>query len=119
MKDKGFSTRLLDSLVEKRRKENEKRRKELLGRLFLALDRLSKKVHFGRVYVFGSLARPGRFRKLSDIDLGFLGLENKAVVKTAALLSREMGLNVDVLQLEGHRLADKIIREGIPWEKKK
>jgi len=34
-----------------------------------------------------------------------------------AFLSRELGTEVDVQQLEGHRLREKSLKEGIRWKR--
>lgn len=119
MKRAKFSTHLLDSALTEKRKRNEKRRRDILDTIFSTLNSLSKDVRFDRAFIFGSVTRTGRFNSFSDIDIGFLGLHDKDVIKSATFISRKVGLNCDVLQLEGHRLAEKIMTEGIKWEKKR
>ncbi|MDO8445649.1 MAG: hypothetical protein Q7T53_06055 [Deltaproteobacteria bacterium] len=113
-----FSTALIDKTVKRKSKEREERRLQLIGRLFDILNRLSKGVSFDEAYIFGSLIKPYRFSELSDIDIGFIGLKDEDFFMTISFISDEIGLEVDVMQLEGHRLADKVKREGIRWTRK-
>src|SRR6266513_1461156 len=66
-----------------------------------------------RVYVYGSLIRPGKFTGESDIDLA---LESEphdmTIYQLISLLGERMGRRVDVLLLDECRFKDKIFREG-------
>src|SRR4030067_651857 len=86
-----------------------------IKRLFDILHNLSKSVFFNEAYVFGSVVKPHRFSKLSDIDIGFIGLKDEDFFKTMSFISSQIGVEVDIIQLEGHRLADKVMREGVRW----
>ncbi len=74
-------------------------------------------ISFEQAYIFGSLAKPYRFFKDSDVDVAFLGLRDEDFFQAIAFLSRELDANVDVIQLEDHTLRDKVMREGIKWKK--
>ena len=113
-----FSTVLIDKTIARKRKEREAKRLQFIERLFDILRRLSKSVSFDEAYIFGSVIKPHRFSELSDIDVSFIGLKDEDFFKTMSFISNEIGLEVDVIQLEGHRLADKIKREGIRWTQK-
>jgi len=110
-----FPTPLLDSSLERKKQEREAFRLEMLGRLFHILERLSEDIPFKEAYIFGSLSKPLKFFEDSDIDIGFVGLADGDFFKAIAFLSREIGKDVDVVQLEGQRLAEKIKKEGIKW----
>jgi len=112
-----FSTWLLDQAIAKERERQEQQRRERLGAAFQALEKLARQVPFQEAYIFGSLAKPHRFFKDSDIDIAFVGLKDENFFQAIAFLSRELGRDVDVLQLEEHPLRDKIVREGIKWKK--
>ena len=114
---KGFSTPLLDRALAKERERKEQRRKEFLEAVFQALEELSHEVPFEEVYIFGSLAKPYRYSGDSDVDVAFLGLKDEDFFRAMAFLSRKLGTEVDVLQLEGHRLREKILKEGIRWKR--
>lgn len=82
-----------------------------------ALEKAATQIKFDEAYIFGSLARPGRFKRDSDIDIGFYGLKDEDFFKMISYLSLELEREVDVIQLEGHRLENKVKMEGIRWKK--
>lgn len=110
-----FSTVLIDKAINRKRNEDEARRLQCIERLFDILRNLSKGVFFNEAYIFGSVIKPNRFSELSDIDIGFIGLKDEDFFNTMSFISSQIGLEVDIIQLEGHRLADKIMREGVRW----
>ena len=112
-----FSTHLLDRALVKEREGREQERQKQIGLVFKALEALSHLISFEQVYIFGSLAKPYRFFKDSDIDIGFVGLKDEDFFQTIAFLSRKLGREVDVLQLEDHPLRAKVVREGMKWRK--
>lgn len=118
-KDERFSTDILESALKKKRKICEKKRQEIIKQAILALTRLSKKVEFSEAYIFGSAIVKGRFSLKSDVDVGFVGLKSGDVIKVASFLSSELGIDVDVIQLEDFPFANKIIKEGIRWKRKR
>lgn len=113
---KGFSTRILDDAVRRRRRLGEESRRAYLKKVFSALDELSRDIPFDKAYVFGSLMKPGKFGGESDIDIGFLGLKDEDCIGAMARLSRALGHEVDVVQMEGHRF-EAAIKGGIEWKR--
>ncbi|MBS3984026.1 MAG: hypothetical protein KGZ66_00245 [Selenomonadales bacterium] len=114
-----WSTHILDSARAKKKQAREQLRVRLLDAAMQALDKLSLLLQFDKAYVFGSVARQQGFDELSDLDIAFAGLRDEDYFTAAAFLSREVGIDeVDVVQLEGHRLASTIVKEGIPWKRK-
>lgn len=113
-----FSTYLLDKVVERERDDREKLRFHLIEKLFDTLRRLQLEIPFKEAYLFGSIAKPFKFSKDSDIDIGFKGLADDDFFKAMSFISREIGRDVDVVQMERHRLAEKIRREGLKWTRK-
>lgn len=113
-----FSTDVLDHALAKRKERREQRRQERLGAVFDALDRLSLLISFQDAYVFGSLARPYGFFDGSDVDVAFVGLRNDDFFRAMSFLEQELAMEVDVVQLEGNRLREKIMREGVRWKKR-
>lgn len=107
-----MKTTILDEYREKRRKEAESIRTQMLAKVRAAVLELSNEVSFKEAYVFGSILRPS-FSEDSDIDIAFVGLKDEDFFKTMAFLSGRLGRNVDLVQLEGHRLWERIIKEGI------
>ena len=112
-----FSTHLLNRALLREREEREAQRQKQIALAFKALDALSQLISFDQAYIFGSLAKPHWFFKDSDVDIAFVGLKDEDFFQAIAFLSRELGRDVDVLQLEEHPLRDKIVREGIKWKK--
>ncbi len=113
----GYITALLDEAIEKKRKEQEELRLHMIEKILTAIDRLSKEITFEEAYVFGSVTKPFRFSERSDIDIGFIGLDDRQFFKAMSYISEETGCDVDIVQLEDHRLADKIKRGGIRWRR--
>lgn len=112
-----FSTSILDEVLMRQKKEREEQRLRLLDRIHEAISQLSTQVAFQDAYVFGSVVKPHRFIPDSDVDIGFIGLKDEGFFKAMAFLSEVVGRDVDVLQLEGHRMEWKVKREGIRWKK--
>mgnify|MGYP001591727120 CR=1 FL=1 len=117
-KKQKFSTWLVDQAIQRRRSLNEDLRRKMLERISESLNKLSMSIRFEKAYIFGSVAKKGQFREGSDVDIGFVGLEPENEIRTVAMLSDLLGIDVDVVLLEGHRLAQKIMR-GILWKKPK
>ncbi|MBI5026241.1 MAG: nucleotidyltransferase domain-containing protein [Nitrospirae bacterium] len=109
-------TALLDEYRKRKKEQTENLRIEMLKKIKAALSELSKIIYFKDAYVFGSILRPS-FSEESDIDIAFDGLKDEYFFKTMSFLSDFLGRDVDVIQLEGHRLRDGIIKEGIKWQK--
>ncbi|HID11323.1 MAG TPA: nucleotidyltransferase domain-containing protein [Candidatus Latescibacteria bacterium] len=113
----AFSTHLLDRAIDRQRQRREKRRQERLTLVLQAIDKLSCRVRFEEAYIFGSLAKPHRYFEGSDVDVAFVGLRDEDFFQAIAFLSRELGTEVDVVQLEGHPLREKILQEAIRWKR--
>ena len=114
----GYMTALLDEVIEKKKKELEDLRLHVIAKILTAIDRLSGEIAFKEAYLFGSVTKPYRFSERSDIDIGFVGLDNRHFFKVMSYLSEETGHDVDIVQLEDHRFAYKIKRVGIRWRMK-
>jgi len=113
-----FKTALLDEVIEKKRKKQEELRLLLIEKILAVIGKLSEEIDFKEAYLFGSVTKPFRFSERSDIDIGFVGLDDRHFFKVMSLLSEEAGRDVDIVQLEDHLLADKIKRGGIRWRRK-
>lgn len=114
----GYSTVLLDEAIEKKIKAQEDLRLRLLEKLDHALEALSREISFEEAFIFGSVLEPFRFSERSDIDVGFVGLHDDHFFRAMSFLSSELCVDVDIVQLETHRLGEKIKREGTRWKKK-
>lgn len=115
---KPFKTTRLDQRLRKKQRENEKLRQEMLQRVLDLLPQLAARYGFNRAYVFGSLVKRGRFRENSDVDIAIEGLNNENYFKFMTDLSAQIGREVDVIQLEKHRLQEQIKESGMAWNKK-
>jgi hypothetical protein len=114
----GYSTAVLDAAIEKNKKDQEALRLRLLDKLGHALDDLSREIPFEEAFLFGSVTIPYRFSERSDVDVGFVGLHDDHFFKAMSFLSAQLCVDVDIVQLETHRLGEKIKREGARWKKK-
>ena len=112
-----FSTCVLERALAEERERREQWRREMLSQVQKALEALSRQISFEEAYIFGSAAKPHRYFEGSDLDIAFVGLRDEDFFKASAFLSRELGIEVDVLQLEGHTLKEKILKEGIRWKR--
>jgi len=107
-----------DIAVQEKREKREEERKRVFQRTCDALKLLGEEIQFSEAYIFGSLIHPYRFRDDSDVDIGFFGLADEDFFRAIAFLSREIGRDVDVIQLESHPLKDKIQTAGVmKWTK--
>lgn len=69
-----------------------------------------------RVWIYGSLTRPGRFHDASDLDLALEDDDGRFnLVHLMNELSRRTGRSVDLCRLSETRLAAAIQREGERW----
>jgi predicted nucleotidyltransferase len=104
---------VLQEMEAERLQNRERLRLEMRRELHTALGEL---VSAGKVIVFGSLAKPGRFTENSDIDVAFesepAGLSR---YQMTSLLAERLGRRVDVVLLPECRFRDKILREGEAW----
>ncbi|WP_369018001.1 nucleotidyltransferase domain-containing protein [Thermatribacter velox] len=113
----GFQFQILEKYLKIRKEELERLRMSTLKKVEEALEKVATQIKFDEAYIFGSLTKPGRFKKDSDIDIGFYGLKDEDFFKMISYLSLELEREVDVIQLEGHRLENKVKTEGIRWKK--
>ena len=113
----GYVTALLDEVIEKKRKQQEDLRLQVIEKILTDIDRLREEIAFEEAYLFGSATKPFKFSERSDIDIGFIGLDDRHFFRAMSYISEEIGCDVDIVQLEDHRLADKIKRGGIRWRR--
>jgi predicted nucleotidyltransferase len=80
-----------------------------------ALDAVAPQFGVEEAYVFGSLAKTGRYHEMSDIDIAVCWKGQGSFFDLAAEVSRRLGQDIDILPLDKIPFADKIRREGIKW----
>jgi predicted nucleotidyltransferase len=83
-----------------------------------ALNELSGKYQWESVYIFGSIAKSGKFGKGSDVDIAVEGLDGFSLYSLIGDISMMLKRNVDVILLEECPFAEKIKEQGIPWTPK-
>lgn len=109
---------LVRAALEKQKQHRETVRQKTLATVLDALAELAQQVPFQEAFLFGSLVRPYAFKAESDVDIAFAQLSNEAFFFTSAFLSRRLGREVDVVQLEqAGRIRATILKEGIRWTK--
>lgn len=70
---------------------------ELLKKLQSVLDEMHAVISFNEAYIFGSITKDHLFSENSDIDIGFIGLDDKDFFKAMSFLSSRLGCDVDVV----------------------
>jgi predicted nucleotidyltransferase len=111
----AFNTRLLDAAIAKRRQQNEQTRQETLTKLLQWFDQHGSQYGVDRVYIFGSLSRPGRFRDNSDIDIAVEQMAPTLFFALIGQLAEALERDVDLVELEKCHFADRIRAEGVLW----
>lgn len=109
----GSQPYVLKKKLEEKRRQRERLRIETLTRLKEDLQK--SPIPFDAAYIFGSVTKPGQFHEAPDVDVGFLDLKDEDFFAMASYLALELEQDVDVVQLENHRLREKIQMEGIRW----
>lgn len=105
---------LLQDAARRRAECDERERLAVRARLRAALSEFLPAG--SRVWLYGSLAAPGRFREWSDIDLALAGEpRGMSVYLLMSLLAERAGRPVDLVLLGETRLRETILREGEPW----
>jgi predicted nucleotidyltransferase len=99
--------------VKQRRQQCEELRQEVLSATIAALNKL---VTRGEAYVYGSVARPGRFGGRSDVDSALTEAPTgMSVYRLQARLEEMIGRPVYLCILDETRVAPGIVREGVLW----
>ena len=102
---------VLEEAERRRAAGREDGRRDALDRAERALSRMVERFAIREAYLFGSVLRPGRFGDHSDIDLAVAGLGHRYWT-FASEFSQAVGREVDVVELEHSRFAERIRREG-------
>lgn len=110
-------TELLDKYLKAIEQKKEKNRLGLLKKTHDALNILSKEISFKKAYIFGSILKKKKFYYDSDIDIAVSGLKDEDFFCFMSRTADILGRDVDIVQLEKHRLKNKILREGLLWKK--
>ena len=111
----SFDTSVLDAALDRQRAGHEQQRQALVTHVLRLLDDLGPAYGVQRAYIFGSLAKAGRFRPESDIDIAVAQIDARRFFEFSGRLSAELRREVDLMVLSECHFADKIRREGIEW----
>jgi predicted nucleotidyltransferase len=114
MSSMPYDTSVLDQARAAQRAEWERRRQVMLVCVLSVLDEWLPRFGVREAYVFGSLARPGRYHDGSDIDIAVVW-DGTDFFDMAGEISHQLGQDIDILPLEQLPFADKIKEEGVKW----
>ncbi|MHA1730689.1 MAG: nucleotidyltransferase family protein [Promethearchaeota archaeon] len=109
----AFDTSTLEAAKKAKQERDEGLRLEVLRQLREILPEMAGRFGVTEVVVFGSVTRPRGFRVDSDVDVAVRGLDGRDYFKFAGELSLRLGREVDVVELERSRFAEKILRDGV------
>lgn len=118
MGEEPFDTWLLDAAWARQREVLEQERRQVVEDVRRLLDRWGPAYGIRRAYLFGSVARPGRFRRDSDVDLAVEQIDAQCFFEAWGRFSGELGRPLDLVKLADCPFSDKIRREGIPWNQR-
>lgn len=97
--------------VEQEYREREKERLRILSQAIDLLAEFFQGKKVDRIYLTGSLLRPGHFYPFSDVDIAVEGLQEdywRVLVELEDLLNR----TVDLIELEKCRFSEAIKKHG-------
>jgi len=110
---------LTDRIIEKQKADRERERQQVLSSVKDILEELAPEYGFSKAYIFGSIVKPGRFRRNSDVDIAIFDLKDEDFFRLMAEISRKLERNVEICQMEtvDERLR-RSIEEGILWTRR-
>jgi len=101
---------LLEAEAARRKARDEAERLQTRRRLEEGLEKIAG---LGATWIYGSIVKPGKFGRYSDVDVAFESLpRGVSLYLLQSLLSEAVGREVDVCLLSETRLREKIVREG-------
>ena len=104
---------LFEQILTCKQKEREKIREELLSQTIKVVKSVSPLFSVTEAYVTGSLVMAGRFHSHSDIDIAVKGLTNQNYFSFLAKVQQLLPRQLEVIELENCRFAQKIKETGI------
>jgi predicted nucleotidyltransferase len=112
---KTFSTSKLDQVLSDRSLKNEQDRQILLQKTKEWLNQNAHQYGMTSAYIFGSVTRPYRFHRRSDVDLAVETIDQDQFCLVISLLATFLEREVDLIQLKHCHFANKIRQTGILW----
>ncbi len=111
----AFDTYLLDEALARGRTAREKERQTALASVLRLLRELGPQYSIRSAYVFGSVCRPGRFTKDSDVDIAVEPMDPELFFAAMSAFALALGREVDLVELDKCHFAHRIREEGIEW----
>ena len=97
----------------------EQKRKRTTHEIDHALEKLMKRYSWDEAYIFGSVAKTGKFHSGSDVDIALSGLNKFDYYAFVGDISELLNKRVDVVLLEECSFRRSIMKKGIKWRPKK
>lgn len=94
--------------------QREAMRQKILAHVEEGLQDLCLRHGISEVYLFGSVTRPGRFGRDSDVDVAVSGV-GRNYFSFVSELSQTIKREIDLIDLQNCRFAYRIKREGKRW----
>ena len=110
----AFDTSLRDKAVRQAAERREQSRLQVIQATESALSELAAAAGIREAYLFGSVTRQHGFRDESDVDMAVASTVRDPVA-LAAKLSRRIGREVHIVELDGSLVAERAKREGLLW----
>jgi predicted nucleotidyltransferase len=104
---------LLEKIIAQKKEEQEQVRLRILALTIEALKSVAPRFAISEAYVTGSLCQEGRFHSHSDIDIAVAGLTKANYFTFMAAMQDLLPIQIEVIELENCRFAEKIIKNGI------
>ena len=99
--------------IQSKSNEVEILRLDLIDEVRSALETLQNKYQWDDAYIFGSLAKKGKFRVNSDIDIAVSGLNKFEHYAFIGAISELLNRKVDVIRFEDCKFSHSIVDRGI------
>jgi predicted nucleotidyltransferase len=91
-----FDTSVLDAALVQHHARHERERRALLAKVLRLLDELGPGYGLQKAYVFGSLARFGRFTPNWDVDIAVIQSNPRRFCEFSGQLSMRLGREIDL-----------------------
>lgn len=110
----AFDTSLRDEAVRRAAERREQSRLRIIRETESALAELAVAAGIREAYLFGSVTRPHGFQDDSDVDVAVTCTMRDSMA-LAAKLSRRIGREIHLIELDESPAAERAKREGVRW----
>jgi predicted nucleotidyltransferase len=108
-----YQINIWEQIEERKKAESETFRKETLEKTIAALELVLPDFTIAEAYITGSILIPNKFGSNSDIDIAVSGLPDNDYFRFVACLGELLPRDIEVIELENCRFAEKILRTGM------